>query len=449
MHRLKFQSSNVMPPHRTRLATILSGLRSLRYCCILFEEANLRELIREHDRFVSSNFKEPPFPFRCALSSVEWNWQEEVLHDLMEMTGTLTSNRYLSDRSAYKKPLTSDAAALFYTQKELETWCHCTPASFMFIYDLIKGHEVFCRKSRRGRRQVDVKFQLFCALARFCSWGSNVDRFASKFNISHGSVLTYAIRCCEALNAVEKSFVRWPNATRRKVLARYGETEFGFPGYIGQQDGTHMYFLHSPSYLMHPEAYFDKLHQGGYGYNVLLTADHTGCIIHYALGWPGQTHDSTIQMSLDMFGDPWSWFDKGQYLFVDAGFSRQMWAVPPFKAAEATIPENKAFNFAMRKGRCRIEHVNAVLKGRFASLKKIPIKLGSDADLDRINSWIRACITLHNVFIQLKDEWYFDEKRSKKDRTKEAEDDDGDVSGKEFQEMIRDRWLEANGWRAT
>lgn len=434
-----------MPPHRTRRQRLLSGLRSLRYCCILFEEANLKELIEEFDRVVITGFKLPAFPFRCALSEMEWNEQEEGLHELMELQSVLTLPRYTCDRRQYDEAMTAEAAEVFFTFRELETWCHCTPESFNFIYDAVKNHEVFAYRGRR--RQVSVKFQLFCALARFCSRGTCINRFASHFNTSHGSILSYTTRVCTALNSIENRFVQWPNATRRKMLGEYGADTFGFPGYIGQQDGTHVYFMYSPGYDMHPEAYYDTLHSGGYGYNVLLTADHTGSIIHYALGWPGQTHDSTIQMQLNMHSNPWSWFDKGEYLFVDAGFARQMWAVPPFKGLEARAAENKAFNFAMRRGRCRIEHVNAVLKNRFASLKQIPIKVMCDDDLERVNRWIRACITLHNIFIRLRDEWHFEEETKEQERaqaTKEVKEDEADVSGKEFQCMVRDRWLEAN-----
>ena len=431
-----------MPPHRTRRQLLLSGLRSLRYCCILFEEANLKELLEEFDRIVVADFNVPAFPFRCVLSELHWNFQEEGLHELMELAGILTAPRYMCDRGLYNEAMTPEAAEVFFSFRELETWCHCSPESFNFIYDAVKNHEVFAYRGRR--RQVSVKFQLFCALARLCCLGSSINRFASSFHTSHGSILTYATRVCTALNSVEKRYVRWPSATRRQVLGEYGAETFGFPGYIGQQDGTHFYFMYSPGYSMHPEAYYDTLHSGGYGYNVLLTADHTGSVIHYALGWPGQTHDSTIQMQTAMYSDPWSWFDKGEYLFVDSGFSRQMWAVPPFKGMEGNRPENKAFNFAMRRGRCRIEHVNAVLKNRFASLKMIPIKVMCDDDLERVNSWIRACLTLHNIFIRLRDEWYFETKDDDVTKQKVAKEDEADVSGKEFQAMVRDRWLEAN-----
>jgi hypothetical protein len=76
----------------------------------------------------------------------------------------------------------------------------------------------------------------------------------------------------------------------------------------------------------------------------------------------------------------------------------------------------------------------------------IPIKVMCDDDLERVNSWIRACLTLHNIFIRLRDEWNFEEEKDnmQEQATKEAKEDEADVSGKEFQSMVRDRWLEAN-----
>ena len=216
--------------------------------------------------------------------------------------------------------------------------------------------------------------------------------------------------------------------------------------YIGQQDGTHVYLYTAPNHDMYPEAFYDTLHKGGYGYNVLLTSDHTGSIIHYALGWPGQTHDATIQMHLDMYHNPWNYFEKGQYIFVDTGFSRQMWSVPPYKGKSALLEHNAHFNKAMRRGRCRIEHVNARLKGRFGSLKSIPIKIQSVSDHERANRWIRACIVLHNFWIRVADEWVFTYK-AKQEVVEETENDEcDDVTGCEFQDMVRDRWLRMQGW---
>ena len=132
-----------MPPHRTPRQLLLAGLRSLRYCCFLFEEANLKDLLEEFDSVVIANFEVPAFPFRCVVSEMEWKDQEEGLHELMELQGALTVPRYMCDRSLYEEAMTPEAAEVFFTFRELETWCHCTPESFNFIYDAVKNHEVF------------------------------------------------------------------------------------------------------------------------------------------------------------------------------------------------------------------------------------------------------------------------------------------------------------------
>ena len=64
------------------------------------------------------------------------------------------------------------------------------------------------------------------------------------------------------------------------------------------------------------------------------------------------------------------------------------------------------------------------------------------------------CIILHNIFVRLKDEWEFQDSDSDNSSSSsegdEADDDGGrevnDCSGAHFQDAIRDRWLNANGW---
>jgi hypothetical protein len=142
-----------------------------------------------------------------------------------------------------------------------------------------------------------------------------------------------------------------------------------------------------------------------------------------------------------MFRNPWKFFEKGQYLFVDTGFLRTMCCVAPYKYPAAAEPQNKLFNRAMREGRCRIEHVNAILKSRFRSLKNIPIKIEEEAHHTKANLWIRACLVLHNILIRIKDEWEF-YVVPKEFEGPDVLDDSDDVEGAEFQKMVRDRWLQ-------
>jgi hypothetical protein len=182
-----------------------------------------------------------------------------------------------------------------------------------------------------------------------------------------------------------------------------------------------------------------------------LTADHTGSIIAYLVGWPGGQCDKVLQPATALSQDPWSFLKKGeQFLFVDSGFARTMWCVPPYPGKAGKKAHNKVFNFAMRQARCRIEHVNAILKGRLGSLNAIPIEIESDEDNIRAQRWIRACIVLHNIYVRRKDEWEFEVSDSESENSSDNDDDADaswlDCSGLVFQNAIRDRYLRAQGW---
>lgn len=57
----------------------------------------------------------------------------------------------------------------------------------------------------------------------------------------------------------------------------------------------------------------------------------------------------------------------------------------------------------------KIEHVNGVLKGRWASLKGLPIQVKRKEDMVKVNRHIIACLILYNILIDLKDDWEEDE----------------------------------------
>jgi hypothetical protein len=92
-----------------------------------------------------------------------------------------------------------------------------------------------------------------------------------------------------------------------------------------------------------------------------------------------------------------------------------------------------------------VEHANGVIKARFASLKKIPIDIRSDADMPRCAVWITACVVLHNLLIHLRDEFEYAD-----DALIEYDEDEGSQPtphAKVFQDAVRDRWLkDVQGW---
>jgi len=423
-------------PRKTGRWIHLDGVRHLRSLQILTDGVDER---------VDQPIMQPQ-DLDAGLQEDDHSYYDEYgIKELIELGSVVEVTRYNDRPPKYNLAPSVALAERALSDRVIESWCHMHRRSFDFIFTLIRDHPVF--RPKEGRPQVSSKLQIAAALARFCGKGTTINQFATKFKVSHGSMLTYCSRFSEALLSVERRFLRWPDKSRRVRLRNYGLSEFGFSGYIGNLDGTHFYLCQAPVYECYPECYYDTMHSGGYGYNVLLISDHTGSIIHYMLGWPGSVHDATIQLKSSLMTSKASKaFSPGEYVFGDCGFARTQTCVCPYKEPAASLPINARFNHAMRQGRCRIEHVNAVLKARFKSLKSIPILICNPQDHHRANVWIRTCLVLHNILLRLKDEWEFDddddEEIAHEEEEEEIADDGDDVGGAEFQAMVRNNWLE-------
>jgi hypothetical protein len=380
-----------------------------------------------------------------------------MFNDLMRMEITVCSQRYLERPSRYKKAPSNAAFMRWLSHEEnVVVHCHMTRATFDYLCELVAD---VWDVGLSIRPQVCLQYQVFVALARLSSsdGGSTIRKLKILLKLSHGSMLNYAERFIDAILKLESRFLKWPSPERRQQLATFGETEHGFHGFIGSMDGTHCYLKRSPGFHMYPEAYADTWHKGGYGYNCLLTADHTGSIIAYLVGWPGGQGDKVLQPHTALSADPWRFLKKGEeFLFVDCGFARTMWSVPPYPGKAGKLAHNSEFNYAMRQARCRVEHVNAILKGRLGSLNAIPIDIQCNADHKRAQRWIRACLVLHNIYVRRKDEWEFEVSDS--DESDDSGSDSGDenddanwadCSGLDFQNAVRDRYLRSTGWVAN
>jgi hypothetical protein len=265
----------------------------------------------------------------------------DLFRELMAMEMRVSSTRYLERPVQYKRAPTNDSFEAWISDFKLAIYCHLSRATFDFVYHLVR--EVWpCPRAVREQRS--IRFQCFVALARLASsdTGSVIGKLGSVLDLSHGSMLLITERFIEALLQFETRFIRWPSAKRRTLLANYGGSEFGFHGLIGSMDGTHFYLKRAPRFGMYPETYYDAWHQGGYGYNCLLTADHTGSVIAAMIGWPGSQSDKVVTPHTALFKDPWLFLEKGEeFIFVDCGFGRGMWCVPPYIGASGKLQHNK------------------------------------------------------------------------------------------------------------
>lgn len=373
---------------------------------------------------------------------------EEHMDDLCELKLAVKRTRYFDRPTKYKPTLSDSWFQEWLSDTRYVLFCKMSRRSFDFIFHAVKDHPVFssgfspsCQRSPR--------FQLFLGINRLCQNGTAGSEVlvAEKFNICNGSVSLYTRRALKALGMLASRFIVWPNAARRRLLSKIGEDEFGFPGFFCSVDGTLLALHRAPAFHMRPETYFHPRHHQ-YGFNTLLFADHLRYICGYHFGYPGTAADSTIFSATAIAQSPSDYVSLGeQFVFADLGFKRENYVITPFKGAAGELKHNALFNKAQRSGRCRIEHVNGQLKARFSSLRLMPIDINGKEDVQHAHYWVRACIILHNVLVYLKDDYDFPAVPPEPEGEEFTLDDVRNVSGKEMQALVRDRWLrDVKGW---
>lgn len=372
----------------------------------------------------------------------------EAMQENLDLTLSIQKTRYFERLPEYRnKDYNADAVFQeWLTDTRILVFTHMSRRSFEFVFNLIRSDDRFVNPSVLSpARQRSVFFQLFVALTRLTGDGDAgcIARVGELFNIGKGTINNYTQRCIAAINEHSDTYVVWPNAAKRAELSSLGDEKYGFPGFIASCDGTMIGLRRAPVFAEFPETYCHPRHKG-YGFNVLFWVDHYGTIIRFTCNWPASASDQTIFNASRFALEPWLFLKQNEeFIFVDLGFKRETFAVPPYKGAEGKLKHNALFNTAQRKGRVKVEHANGVIKARFASLNHIPIDIRKPADHDKCSDWITACVILHNLLITLRDDFDYELPAQLPHQDEEAEVQD--VSGKMFQNAVRDRWLVEHG----
>ena len=143
--------------------------------------------------------------------------------------------------------------------------------------------------------------------------------------------------------------------------------------------------------------------------NLQLVCDHKKRIRFYLIGWPGSVYDSIVFDESKVVKQPQKYFTPGQYIIADSGYGGKRFICTPYRQPHCEIPHNKIFNQLFSSARVYIEHVNGILKSRFASLNGIRTQIKIKKDFKLVNDHVLVCLILHNILMTLKDEWEFDE----------------------------------------
>ena len=91
-------------------------------------------------------------------------------------------------------------------------------------------------------------------------------------------------------------------------------------------------------------------------------------------------------------------------MWADSAYVLTPHVIPVHKRPEADIADNRAFDAAVSHIRIRSEHCMGALKGRWQSLHGLRIMINRKRDHVLACDWIRMCIMLHNIVIEMVEE---------------------------------------------
>ena len=189
-------------------------------------------------------------------------------------------------------------------------------------------------------------------------------------------------------------FIKWPTAEEAPLVAAKFEDMAGFPGVLGDIDGTHIDFQ-APS---KNQADYNnrKFH---HSLNLLAVCLPNRAFSYTFAGFPGSAHDTRVYRCSDlgqkMYDDPASLFPSSAFCILgDSAFPCTTYLIPAIEAAFANTQEERRFNSKLSKTRIVIEHAFGDLKNTWRRL------LFVHANLEKAVKIISACCVLHNFLIE-------------------------------------------------
>jgi hypothetical protein len=140
-----------------------------------------------------------------------------------------------------------------------------------------------------------------------------------------------------------------------------------------------------------------------YGMQATVICDDQNRITHFSSLYPGSVHDSRAFKASSIGKSEACFSNKHQYLLADSAYGITNRIISPFKKRRGThetlSKDKKRFNRNLSHLRIKIEHTIGILKHRFRSLRKLPVRIINTHDIKWVLEWIGSCVILHNLLI--------------------------------------------------
>ena len=167
-------------------------------------------------------------------------------------------------------------------------------------------------------------------------------------------------------------------------------------------------------------------------------------ILYYSSGYTASNHDSSVFSRSTIFHQPSRYFSPGEYLIGDGGYAISPQLITPYKGRQVLQNAESQFNEVLSSARVTVEHVNGILKGRWQSLRGLRLVCKKKEDIQFICDWITCTIILHNLLIDLNDDWAKSDGWEEDDADSNSGEGDGVLSrtGVEKRERLKEKLIE-------
>jgi len=126
--------------------------------------------------------------------------------------------------------------------------------------------------------------------------------------------------------------------------------------------------------------------------------DHQGAFIFFSTGYPGSRHDSAAFKDTDLYRHAQQYLTGEEYIVGDAAYALSPRLIVGFKGT--LTPDQTMFNMRLSGAQTKVVYAFGLLKGRFASLKKLRVHIADDNSLHQVSMHIAACVVLHNILVR-------------------------------------------------
>lgn len=278
--------------------------------------------------------------------------------------------------------------------------------TFQFILNIIAPD--ITRQNTRFQDCIKPEKVLAIGLYRLAHGNSYVT-IGPALNVGKSTVVEAVQDVVNALFDLRNVYIKFPRTaaeTASTIDTFRDNTKSELVNVAGAIDGTHITIVAPKENAVD---YFSRYQQ----HDIIVqgVVDGRGKFIDAVVGFPGSAHDARVLRNSDIYVEAEAGAilqepriniggrEIRPYLVGDSAYPQAPWLIKPFPEA-TRVNEEITFNKELSTARVVVERAFGILKSRWRVLSK-----RLDSNLKFTIKTTIACIVLHNICLELNDDW--------------------------------------------